>query len=248
MESKVIGIIPSRIASTRFPAKPLALIAGKTMIERVYSQAKKSTLLYDVIVATDDESIANEVARFGGKFIMTDKHLNNGTERCAQALEILGEKVDAVVNIQGDEPIVSPQQIDQLVGLICKPDAKIATLRIEIKDVNMINNPNVVKVVGSDSQAFYFSRSAIPYIFDNNHLSCTYFKHIGLYAYKAETLHSIVKLAPSQLENAEKLEQLRWLENGFPIIIGTTSIKSWSVDMPEDVAEIERIIREFNLD
>lgn len=248
MESKVIGIIPSRYASTRFPAKPLALIAGKTMIERVYTQAKKSKLLYDVVVATDDERIANEVARFGGKFVMTDLNLNNGTERCAQALDRLGEQVDAIVNIQGDEPIVSPLQIDQLIELISKPDAQIATLRFEIKDFDTICNPNVVKVVGNESHAFYFSRSAIPYVFDNNLLSSSYYKHIGLYAYKTKALQAIVKLPPSHLEVAEKLEQLRWLENGFSIAIASTSLKSWSVDVPEDVAEIERLIKEFDLD
>jgi 3-deoxy-manno-octulosonate cytidylyltransferase (CMP-KDO synthetase) len=243
MERKVIGIIPARYDSSRFPGKPLAMILGKSMIERVYEQARKALMLSDVIIATDDERILDEVNRFGGKVVMTSKHHTNGTERCAEVARKLLYDVDAVINIQGDEPIIDPTQIDQLAEMLLDQSTQIATLKKKINDAALLDNPNIIKVVCSESSALYFSRSAIP--FNRNfpkyewlsHID--YYKHIGIYGYQKSVLEKLVLLPPSQLELTEQLEQLRWLENGFNIRIAETTAESYSVDMPDD---LERII------
>jgi 3-deoxy-manno-octulosonate cytidylyltransferase (CMP-KDO synthetase) len=243
MERKVIGIIPARYDSSRFPGKPLAMILGKSMIERVYEQARKALMLSDVIIATDDERILDEVNRFGGKVVMTSKQHTNGTERCAEVVRKLLYDVDAVINIQGDEPIIDPTQIDQLAEMLLDQSTQIGTLKKKITDTALLDNPNIIKVVCRENSALYFSRSAIP--FNRNFpkyewLSHTdYYKHIGVYGYQKSVLEKLVLLPPSQLELIEQLEQLRWLENGFSIRIAETTAESYSVDMPDD---LERII------
>lgn len=249
----VTGIIPARFASTRFPGKPLALIGGKTMIERVYEQALKS--LESVFVATDDERIYNAVLNFGGSAVMTsDKH-QSGTDRCAEAVrtieKLAGRKTDIVINIQGDEPFIKPEQITQLVSCFSDRSVEIATLVKKIEPGENLFNPNHVKVVvDMKGDALYFSRSAIPYIRDageNEWISKhVFFRHIGLYAYKTDVLEKITQLPRSPLETAESLEQNRWLENGLRIRTAVTESDTFSIDTPEDLQKAEELFGEFS--
>ena len=235
---KVLGIIPSRYESTRFPGKSLIDIMGKTMIQRVYEQAKKSKQLDDLVVATDDQRIFEEVKGFGGSVIITGKHHKNGTERCLEVAESL--QAQFVVNIQGDEPFIQPEQIDKLCSIISS-DTDLATLIKRIKDPSDLGNPNLVKVVKSlDDHALYFSRSPIPFDRSMNKVPTLpskkiYWKHIGIYAYRTEVLSQIVKLEESALEKMESLEQLRWLENGYKIKTAETHFESTGIDTPEDL-------------
>lgn len=243
----VLGIIPSRYGSTRFPGKPLVEISGKSMINRVFDQARKSGLLTKVIVATDDNKIYDHVKGFGGNVLMTDKKHNNGTSRCLEVMTLLenfGQKFDAVVNIQGDEPFINPHQIDSIVNILTKPNAQIATLAKKITSSEELFNPNVVKIVMSkDKQALYFSRQAIPFnrSIENNLWieNADYFKHIGLYGYKTSVLKKVGVLDEGVLENTEKLEQLRWLENGLRIDVEITEFESIAIDTPEDLLKLE---------
>lgn len=241
---KVIGIIPARYASTRFPGKPLADIKGKTMIRRVYEQAEQSKALAEVVVATDDARIMNEVKSFGGKVIMTGTHHKSGTDRCLEALEqIGGDKFDVVVNIQGDEPFIHPEQIDNVVKCFDMKHVQISTLVRKITEPRELQQPSVVKVVRKASgEALYFSRSAIPFIREENGKPWTqrfdFMKHIGIYAYRVNILKELVKLEPSSLELAESLEQLRWLENGYSIHVEVTEKESQAIDTPEDLQKI----------
>lgn len=245
----VLGIIPARYASSRFPGKPLAMIKGKSMIQRVYEQASKANSLADVIVATDDKSIFEHVKGFGGKVIMTDSKHPSGTDRCNEVLQELrgqGKSYDVVVNIQGDEPYINPIQIDQLSEVFNQKETEIATLIKPIQDLEDLNNPNVVKVAKQSSgQALYFSRYAIPYYrgkkVDNLLANIDYFKHIGIYAYRSAVLSKISELPKSKLEEAESLEQLRWLENGFVIQTRTTEFESIAVDTPADLLKLTNI-------
>ena len=240
---RIIGIIPARYASTRFPGKPLADILGKSMIQRVYEQALSCSSINEVWVATDDERIAVHVNEFGGKSIMTLPSHDSGTERCHEAFEKIDASAEAVINIQGDEPFVSPDQLDQLAQLIAKEEVEIATLVKRIEDPEVLLDPNKVKVgMGSQMQALYFSRSPIPYMREskiqdwvNSH---DYYKHLGLYAYRTEVLREIVHLEEGVLEQSEKLEQLRWLERGKSIYCGITKYESPAVDTPDDLAKI----------
>jgi len=242
---KIAGIIPARWASTRFPGKPLAEIGGKTMIRRVYEQCLKCDALTRVIVATDDERIAGEVEGFGGTVLMTSPHHTSGTERCCETVELLeqrGENFEAVINIQGDEPFIDPQQIMQVALLLQKSNAGIATLIKKIDAPEMLSNPNVVKVVvANDGKALYFSRAAIPFMRNGkdekpeNHL---FYRHVGIYGYRTEVLKKLVSLPEGLLEQAEKLEQLRWLEHGFSVFTGITDFESIAVDTPEDLSKI----------
>ena len=239
--SKILGIIPARFASTRFPGKPLADILGKSMIQRVYEQATKSTRLHKVVVATDDERIKNHVKTFAHA-IMTKPEHPTGTDRCKEALALLGESYDYVINIQGDEPMIDPIQIDQLADLLDNK-VELATLAKKINDAGQLENPNVVKVVtNQDGFAMYFSRSVIPFIRNNSIKEKTqqfdFLKHIGIYGYRSDTLHDITQLKPGMLERAESLEQLRWLENGYQIKVGLTEIENIGVDTPEDLNKI----------
>lgn len=236
---KVLGIIPSRYASTRFPSKPLQIIKGKTMIQRVWEQACKSKL-DSVVVATDDMRIADEVLKFGGQYVLTNPNHHSGTDRCCEALQIVEEHYDAVVNIQGDEPFIDPEQINQAIDLIGRDDTQIASLAKPISDADELFSPNVVKVVmDKQGNALYFSRNPIPFMRNLDQdkwlQQGEFHKHIGLYAYKTETLCQIAEMQPTKLETAESLEQLRWLENGLCIRMGITQLESISIDTQEDL-------------
>lgn len=243
---KFIGIIPARYASTRFPGKPLALLGGKRVIERVYTQARQA--LETVVVATDDERIAEAVRAFGGEVVMTSPHHKSGTDRCYEAYLNYRQTADVVINIQGDEPFVQPEQIETLKA--CFP-TDIATLAKPFKadETAELLSPNNVKVVFSASthQALYFSRAVIPYLRNlpeaewlHKH---TFYKHIGLYAYRTEVLEQITKLPQSRLETAESLEQLRWLENGFSIKVAETHTQSIGIDTPQDLQHAEEYLQ-----
>lgn len=230
---KILGIIPARYASTRFPAKPLADIAGKSMIERVYTQTRQSSKISKVVVATDDQRIFDHVRSFGGNVCMTSADHVSGTDRCFEALSKQDEKYDYVINIQGDEPFISPKQID-LLGDLLDGKTELATLGKKIADEESIANPNVVKLVKSSlGEALYFSRFPIPYL--RNNVAHPFFKHIGMYAYRSDVLEKITKLPVSSLEKAESLEQLRWLENGYRIKVAETDQETIGVDTPEDL-------------
>ncbi len=243
----ILGIIPARYASSRFPGKPLAKIGGKTMIQRVYEQAKKSSKIDGVIIATDDQRIIDNVLSFGGKVMLTSKSHLNGSSRCLEVFE----KIDlqnpgyyqAIVNIQGDEPFIDPSQIDKVCDVLIKQKASIATLVKVIEDAEELFNPNTVKVVfGNDNKALYFSRSPIPYVRGNEKKdwlrNATFHKHIGIYGFSADVLKRIVKMKPGNYEIFESLEQLRWLENGIEIVVDITEIESVGIDTPEDFEKL----------
>ena len=242
---RVIGIIPARYGSTRFPGKPLAMIGGKTMIHRTYEQVKKSSL-DAVVVATDDQRIYDEVRGFGGAVVMTRSDHRSGTDRCREALERMGDGYDAVVNVQGDEPFIDPRQIDLVADLIRREDVALATLARKITDPLAVQNPNVVKVVfDHQGGALYFSRLAIPYVrgaetaqwFEKT----DYYQHIGIYGYKADTLRRVASLPPGRLEQAESLEQLRWLEDGLRIRVAVSDLaQNISIDTPDDLVNIPK--------
>ncbi len=236
-----IGIIPARYASTRFPGKPLADIAGKSMIQRVYEQASKA--LDTVVVATDDQRIYDAVQAFGGKAAMTSDQHKSGTDRCYEALTKTEGNFDVVINIQGDEPFVKPEQIEELKACFEDASTQIATLVKPFSaddDFEMLLNANSPKVVfNANREALYFSRSVIPYYRNASNAEWlkkqTYYKHIGMYAYRVQVLGEITKLPQSPLELAESLEQLRWLENGYRIKIGITDTETIAIDTPEDL-------------
>lgn len=235
----IIGIIPARYASTRFPAKALANIGGKSMIQRVVEQARQAVSLSRVVVATDDERIRAHVADFGGEVVMTSVHHQSGTDRCQEAVQRLGVVAQYVVNIQGDEPFIQPRQIDLLTSVL-DGVTELATLVKAISDPQTLFSPNAPKVVLSTTgDALYFSRHPIPYgrgkpadAWLDAH---TYYKHIGLYAYRTDVLAQLTQLPPSLLERAESLEQLRWLENGYRIRTVITDLDSHGIDTPEDL-------------
>lgn len=241
---KVVGIIPARYASTRFPGKPLALIKGKPMIQRVYEQALKSKL-DAVVIATDDVRIADAVMDFGGQYVMTSPNHRSGTDRCCEALDLLKTKYDAVVNIQGDEPFIDPKQIDLLVDLIVRDDTPLASLAKRIDDADELFSPNAVKVVvNQEGNAMYFSRNPIPFMRNVDRdewlAKGRFYKHIGIYAYKADVLRQVARMEPSALEQAESLEQLRWLENGLAIRMALSDAENISIDTPDDLHRAEQ--------
>lgn len=238
---KVLGVIPSRYESSRFPGKPLIDLKGKTMIQRVYEGAQKCTSFYKVIVATDDERIANHVLGFGGNVVLTKDTHESGTDRCGE-VAALHPEADIIVNIQGDEPLVEAQQLEVLIRSFDDPAVFIATLgtlNIEEKD---IFNPNRIKlVVNHKSEALYFSRSPIPYnLSDDKHNG--YLRHIGLYAYRKETLLDLVRLAPCDLEQTERLEQLRWMYYGYKVHVALTDVETPNIDTPEDVKAVLKLL------
>ena len=239
---KILGIIPARFASTRFPGKPLVDIAGTTMIRRVYEQSKKSKSLSEVIVATDDQRIADHVIGFGGNTVLTSSSHQSGTDRCAEvSLQNLG--YDVVVNIQGDEPFIDPRQIDLLCGCFNDSTVLIATLIKRISNTEELLDSNTPKVIVNKlGQAIYFSRSPLPYFrgleTDEWLKYHTYFKHIGIYGYRDSTLQELTSLPISSLEKAEALEQLRWIENGMTIQTAVTNFESLSVDTPLDLQKV----------
>jgi len=235
----ILGIIPARYASTRFPGKPLVDIAGKSMIQRVYEQAKKCTLLNEVVVATDDERILEHVTMFGGKAIMTSSDHQSGTDRCAEvALKHPG--YDVIINIQGDEPYIDPEQISKVISCFNDTNTQIATLVKKVltnEELHNVNSPKVI--INKNSEAIYFSRSPLPHIRGqepNTWLQhFTYYKHIGIYGYRTDILQQITKLPVSPLEKAESLEQLRWVENGYKIKVAETELETFAIDTPEDL-------------
>jgi len=244
---KIIGIIPARYASSRFPGKALALIKGRPMIEWVYKQALKAVSLNDVYIATDDERIVKAVEAFKGKVLLTSAHHRSGTERCNEAalkLKEQGIAMDAIINIQGDEPLINPRQIDILASLFSNDRIQIATLVKKITLKEELFDPNVVKaIVRPDDKAIYFSRQAVPYLRDVDTGQWLekqeFYKHIGIYGYTVRVLEEIVNLKESPLEKAESLEQLRWLENGFEIFAKETEFESFGIDTPEDLMKIK---------
>ncbi len=239
---KILGIIPARFNSSRFPGKPLAQINGHPMIEWVYSGALESSLLTDLYVATDHQGIYQAVLDFGGKAILTSSLHETGTERCYEALNLIDQPFDALINIQGDEPLIQAAQIDLLAKLISKPEVDLATLCTPISNKAIINNPNNIKVVfDHQNRALLFSRSPIP--FPREKKAARYFEHIGMYAYKLGILEKIVHLKPGHLERSEKLEQLRWMENGYSIYLSETKAGNISVDTPEDLQKVIKSIR-----
>ena len=232
---KIIGIIPSRYASSRFLGKPLADILGKSMIQRVFEQCKKATLLSEVIVATDDARIFNHVTEFGGKAIMTSNSHPSGTDRCNEVVQKLTEKYEIAINIQGDEPYINPEQIDQIASLFSESGVSIATLVKKIEDKNLLTDINSPKAIfNTNGIAINFCRE----ITDISNEK-TYFKHIGIYGYLTETLAEICKLPPSDNEIKERLEQLRWLDNKYLIKVGITTHEGLSVDTPKDIEKIK---------
>ena len=240
---QIVGIIPARYASTRFPGKPLILIDGKTMIRRVYEQAIQAKNIDKIIVATDDSRIVDEVQSFGGNVVMTDAHHQNGTSRIAEALTSLPQNFDAAINIQGDEPFIHPSQLDELAAQLKNDTTQIVTLIKKIDDPLLLSTPSIIKVVkDKNNKALYFSRNAIPFFRDvaieNWIEKHTYYKHIGIYGFKTSILQQLVQLAPSALETAENLEQLRWLENGYSIDLLETTLESVSIDTPADLERI----------
>ena len=245
--TKILGVIPARYASTRFPAKPLALIEGKSMIQRVYEQAKKSTTLNKVIIATDHALISEHIKTFGGEVCMTSPHHASGTDRCQEVKATLTEVFDYVINIQGDEPFIAPSQIDLLASVL-DGTTELATLIKKIESHEQLVNPNNVRVVFNvHHEAIYFSRAVIPYVRgveqDQWLTHHAHFKHIGMYAYRADVLEQITQLGMSSLEKAESLEQLRWLENGFKIKVVETEIETMGIDTPQD---LERAVAFLN--
>lgn len=238
---KFIAIIPARYASTRFPAKPLAILGDKMVIERVYEQVSK--VLETVVVATDDKRIYDAVKSFGGEVVMTSTKHQSGTDRCYEAYKNWGEKFDVVINVQGDEPFIDPSQLRAIMGCFESDQTQIATLvkpfSIDegIDALESVNTPKVV--IDKDFHALYFSRSVIPHLrgVDKNlWLSKqTFYKHIGMYAFRSDILRQVTELPQSQLEIAESLEQLRWLENGYKIGVGISNIETIGIDTPEDL-------------
>jgi len=240
---KIIGVIPARYASTRFPGKPLIDIGGKSMIQRVFEQCLKADVLADVMVATDDERILNHVIDFGGKATLTAATHQSGTDRCAEVLSKLQESYDAIINIQGDEPFIDPEQIKLLTSAFEHQQVDIASLKKAIKSEDEIRNPNVVKVVTNvHGEAIYFSRSPIPYR-RNPEANITYFKHVGIYGYKAHVLPQLTQLPMGNLEQAESLEQLRWLENGFKIMLKETDMETVAIDTPDDLNKVLKMLQ-----
>ena len=239
---KFLGIIPSRYGSTRFPGKPLVDIQGKSMIQRVYEQAQKTQVFSSVIVATDDQRIFDHVEAFGGQVKMTSPAHTCGTDRCIEVLESEGQNAyDVVVNIQGDEPVIDPQQLIQLCRAFDDVSTHIATLVKKTDSKDILTDPSKIKVVRAlDGNALYFSRQAIPHLISGS--SAAFYKHIGIYAFRAETLLKIKSLGPTPLEKSESLEQLRWLEHGLRIQTVETEIESISVDEPKDLDRVLTIL------
>ncbi|MFO7722261.1 MAG: 3-deoxy-manno-octulosonate cytidylyltransferase [Bacteroidales bacterium] len=245
---KILGIIPARFASSRFPGKPLADIAGKSMIHRVYRQAMKANLLSNVVIATDDERIFSHVMAFGGNVVMTSQRHFTGTERCAEVIRMKAfSSNDVIINIQGDEPLIDPDQINLLASLFINANPEIATLVRPLTNGDDLQNQGIVKVaIGKNQQALYFSRSPIPFVrahpFEEWTQNHQFFQHIGIYGYNREALLKISRLDATPNEKAESLEQLRWLDNGIPILTALSDHLSYSIDTPDDLQRILQII------
>ena len=244
---KFMAIIPARYASTRFPGKPLAVLGGKTVIQRVYEQV--SSVLSDVYVATDDQRIYDCVEGFGGKAVMTREDHKSGTDRIEEAVEKIGTDADVIINVQGDEPFIQPSQVETLMHLFDASETQIGTLGKLFESMEAVENPNSPKIV-TDNRGFalYFSRSIIPYIRGKERNDWfgqyPFLKHLGIYAYRREVLAEVTRLPQSSLEKAESLEQLRWLQNGYRIRVGLTDVETIGIDTPEDLQRAEQFLLE----
>ena len=243
---KFIGIIPARYASTRFPGKPLALLGGKPVIQHVYE--KVAAVLEAAYVATDDERIYDVVKSFGGQVVMTRTDHKSGTDRIEEAIEKIGGEWDVVVNVQGDEPFVAKSQLDTICHCFDDPTTQIATLGKPFESMEAVQNPNSPKIVVDNMGfAMYFSRSVIPYVRGKEKSSwLTHYpvlKHLGMYAYRKDVLRQVTQLPQSSLEIAESLEQLRWLQNGFKIKVGTTDVETVGIDTPQDLERAEEFLK-----
>lgn len=243
---KFIGIIPARYASTRFPGKPLALLGGKPVIQHVYE--KVAAVLEAAYVATDDERIYDAVKSFGGQVVMTRTNHKSGTDRIEEAIEKIGGEWDVVVNVQGDEPFVAKSQLDTIYHCFDDPTTQIATLGKPFESMEAVQNPNSPKIVVDNMGfAMYFSRSVIPYVRGKEKSSWLthypFLKHLGIYAYRKDVLRQVTLLPQSSLEIAESLEQLRWLQNGFKIKVGTTDVETVGIDTPQDLERAEEFLK-----
>lgn len=243
---KFIGIIPARYASTRFPGKPLALLGGKPVIQHVYE--KVAAVLEAAYVATDDERIYDAVKSFGGQVVMTRTDHKSGTDRIEEAIEKIGGEWDVVVNVQGDEPFVAKSQLDTICHCFDDPTTQIATLGKPFESMEAVQNPNSPKIVVDNMGfAMYFSRSVIPYVRGKEESSWLthypFLKHLGIYAYRKDVLRQVTQLPQSSLEIAESLEQLRWLQNGFKIKVGTTDVETVGIDTPQDLERAEEFLK-----
>lgn len=243
---KFIGIIPARYASTRFPGKPLALLGGKPVIQHVYE--KVAAVLEAAYVATDDERIYDVVKSFGGQVVMTRTDHKSGTDRIEEAIEKIGGEWDVVVNVQGDEPFVAKSQLDTICHCFDDPTTQIATLGKPFESMEALQNPNSPKIVVDNMGfAMYFSRSVIPYVRGKEKSSWLthypFLKHLGIYAYRKDVLRQVTQLPQSSLEIAESLEQLRWLQNGFKIKVGTTDVETVGIDTPQDLERAEEFLK-----
>ena len=251
-ELKFIAIIPARYASTRFPGKPLALLGGKPVIQRVYERV--TSVISNAVVATDDERIYAAVESFGGKVVMTSENHKSGTDRCWEAYQKQGEEYDVVINVQGDEPFIAESQLHAIMACFEDEATDIATLVkpfVEEDGLAALKNPNSPKVVVDNaSRAIYFSRSVIPYlrgVAEEEWLTKhTFYKHIGMYAFRRKALSEVTSLPQSTLELAESLEQLRWLENGYKIGVGITNVETVGIDTPEDLERAEEFLKAQN--
>ena len=245
---KFTAVIPARYASTRFPGKPLAILGGKTVIQRVYEQA--ASVLSEVYVATDDERILSAVEAFGGRAVMTRADHQSGTDRIEEAVEKTGTQADVIINVQGDEPFIQPSQIKTLMVLFDDPQTQIGTLGKRFDSMDAVSNPNSPKIV-TDHRGFalYFSRSVIPFIrgveSDEWLSHYPFLKHLGVYAYRREVLAEVTRLPQGQLEKAESLEQLRWLENGYRIRVGLTDVETVGIDTPADLERAEQFLAQW---
>lgn len=242
----ILGIIPARFASSRFPGKPLVKIEGKSMLQRVYEQAAKSFLLNEIIIATDDARIQEHALTLGANVVLTKKEHPSGTDRCFEAYSKLEKKFDHVLNIQGDEPFLDPEQINSLAAA-CNSSVEIATQMIKCSNYEVLFDTGEVKIIfNTNNEALYFSRNVIPFIKGKEqhewHKHYNYYRHVGMYAYRTDILEKISSLSPTNLENAESLEQLRWLEHGFKIKCIETTFDSHCIDTPEDIEKVIKLM------
>lgn len=251
---KTLAIIPARYASTRFPGKPLALLGGESIISRVYHRVRRTEGIDDVVIATDDERICDHAESFAdeGAVMMTSDGHHSGTDRCgevARRLDRQGYRYDIIINVQGDEPFVESGQLQALVETFRNAEVQIATLATRITDTDELLSPNNVKVVcDRHGKALYFSRQAIPFCRGVDSAQwlerAAYLKHVGIYAFRAEVLEALCQLAPSSLEESERLEQLRWLEAGYPIHVALTDHANIGIDTPDDLAAAEAYLKQ----
>lgn len=244
---RILGIIPARYESSRFPGKPLIDIKGKSMIQRVYEQVRQSKLINELVVATDDDRIFNHVKQFNGNVMMTSTNHTSGTDRCGEVIKKYND-FDIVINIQGDEPLIRPVQLDDLLLSFKNSDVKIATLVKQMTDINEVLNPNRIKVVlDKNNNGIYFSRSPIPYVakYDTKEWleHSVFWKHIGIYAWRCDVLSQLVDLPKTQIEKTESLEQLRWIYNGYIINTVKTDIETPNIDTPEDVEKVLSLLK-----